>query len=64
MGPLLLDRSGLAERLTHLEPCPVTGRMTDNEKKHYLGVDGDYWPKEIYGAVIFAAVERAADRRV
>lgn len=57
LGPLLHDRPGLAERLAHLEPCPVTGRVTDNEVKHCLGVHGDMWPKEVYGAVLLATAE-------
>ena len=57
MGPLLHDRPGLAERLAFLEPCPCTGRMTDDQVKHCLGVAGDLWPKLIYGAALLAAVE-------
>lgn len=57
MGPLLHDRPGLAERLAHLEPCPVTGRMTSDRVVVCLGEHGDYWPKEIYGAALLAAVE-------
>ncbi|MGY8709541.1 hypothetical protein RAD16_27685 [Bradyrhizobium sp. 18BD] len=57
MGPLLHNRSGLGERLAHLEPCPVTGRMTGDQVKHCLGQHGDYWPKEIYGAALLATVE-------
>ncbi|UVO33784.1 hypothetical protein KUL72_19880 [Bradyrhizobium arachidis] len=57
MGPLLHDRPGLAERLADLAPCPFTGRMTGDQVKHCLGVDGDYWPNEIYGAALLAAVE-------
>ncbi|MDA9529434.1 hypothetical protein [Bradyrhizobium sp. CCBAU 25338] len=60
MGPWLHDRPGLAERLAHLEPCPCSGRMTADQVKHCLGVDGDYWPKEIYGAALLAAVESDA----
>lgn len=57
LGPLLHDRAGLAERLAHLAPCPVTGRVTDTETKHCLGEHGDYWPKEVYGDVLLATVE-------
>lgn len=57
MGPLLRDRPGLAERLALLEPCPVTGRVTDNEVKHCLGEHGNLWPKLIYGAALLARVE-------
>ncbi|SFH83271.1 hypothetical protein [Bradyrhizobium sp. cf659] len=60
MGPLLNDRPGLAERLARLEPCPCTGRMTGDQVKHCLGEHGDYWPKEIYGAALLAAVEGSA----
>ena len=59
MGPLLYDRPGLAERLAHLAPCPVSGIVTGNEVKICLGEHGDYWPKAIYGAVLLAGVEGA-----
>ena len=39
MGPLLLDRPALADRLASLDPCPVTGTMTDNEIKTALKGD-------------------------
>ncbi|MGY4332798.1 hypothetical protein ACVWWG_007215 [Bradyrhizobium sp. LB7.2] len=62
LGPLMHDRPGLAERLANLAPCPVTGLVTHDEVKHCLGVDGDLWPKEIYGPALLAAVESSTVR--
>jgi hypothetical protein len=56
MGPLLHNRSGLAERLAHLAPCPCSGRMTAEQVKHCLG-EHDLWPQSIYGEVLLAVVE-------
>lgn len=56
LGPLD-DRPGLAEALANLDPCPVTGVMTETEVMHCIGVHGDWWPQSIYGDVLLANVE-------
>lgn len=49
-----------------LRPCPLGEKhrqeWLENEIKILLGVVGDIWPREIYGAVIFAALEGVANR--
>ncbi|WP_143271684.1 hypothetical protein [Bradyrhizobium mercantei] len=57
MGSLLLDRPGLADRLAGLAPCPVTGRMTDNEITIALGEHGDICPSGIRGHIMVADLE-------
>lgn len=47
----------LADRLTRLDPCPVTGRVTSNETRVCLGEHGDIWPNLIWGAVQLANYE-------
>lgn len=37
----------LARALTQIEPCAVTGRITENEIKIALGEHGDIWPASI-----------------
>ncbi|WP_316394949.1 hypothetical protein [Bradyrhizobium sp. 33ap4] len=54
MGPLLADRPGLAERVADLDPCPVTGEMTDDQVKVALGEHGNVWPQSIYAHVLAA----------
>jgi hypothetical protein len=58
LGPIASDRmSRLADVLASLDPCPVTGLMTDNQIKIALGEFGDVWPRSIYGEVVYADQE-------
>jgi hypothetical protein len=61
LGPLANQRLNmLADRLARLEPCSVTGRITENEVKIALGENGNIWPRSIYGYVIFDVLDRCS----
>jgi hypothetical protein len=58
IGPLAKDGvEPLADRLAHLAPCPMAGKVTGNEIKIALGEVGDIWPNNIKGAVTLAHYE-------
>ncbi|WP_375763089.1 hypothetical protein ACE10X_27230 [Bradyrhizobium sp. Pha-3] len=57
VGPLLLDRPGLAERLAELDGCPFSGVVTVNEIKIALGEFGDIWPTSIWPHVMTAGFD-------
>jgi hypothetical protein len=64
LGPLARDRlDPLATHLAQLDPCPVTGKMTDNQVIIALGEHGDIWPRSIWGQVVIAYAEDAAKQR-
>jgi len=44
----------LVKALVDPSPCPVTGKVTDNEIKIILGEIGDHWPESIRADVIAA----------
>jgi hypothetical protein len=49
--------SRLVAALTKVQPCPVTGEVTDNEIKVILGEIGDIWPESILADVASASAE-------
>jgi hypothetical protein len=64
LGALTPDRLvRLVDYLAHLEPCPVTGIITENEIKIALGEAGGIWPREIYADVVMARLEHLEKQR-
>lgn len=43
--------SRLVAALVNIQPCPVTGMVTENEIKIALGEAGDIWPQAIRSSV-------------
>lgn len=41
------DYAALVAALLNVPPCPMTGRVTENEIKIVLGEIGDVWPESI-----------------